>query len=136
MYVGNLLLLAMSIPLIGLFVRVLTVRPAILAAVIALITMLGVYSLRNSIFDMQLVIALGALGYLMKKSGLEPGPLVLAFVLGGLLETSFRQSMLIFDGDPTGFAGRPISGSLLAALVLFAVVLPAASAIRRTRSHT
>jgi putative tricarboxylic transport membrane protein len=135
MYVGNLLLLAMSIPLIGLFVRVLTVRPAILAAVIALITMLGVYSLRNSIFDMQLVIALGALGYLMKKSGLEPGPLVLAFVLGGLLETSFRQSMLIFDGDPTGFAGRPISGSLLAALVLFAVVLPAASAIRRTRSH-
>jgi putative tricarboxylic transport membrane protein len=136
MYVGNLLLLAMSIPLIGLFVRVLTVRPAILAAVIALITMLGVYSLRNSIFDMQLVIALGALGYLMKKSGLEPGPLVLAFVLGGLVETSFRQSMVIFDGDLTGFAGRPISGSLLAALVLFAVVLPAASAIRRKRSHT
>jgi putative tricarboxylic transport membrane protein len=135
MWIGNLLLLAMSIPLIGLFVRVLTVRPAILAAVIALITMLGVYSVRNSIFDMQLVIALGALGYLMKKSGLELGPLVLAFVLGGLLETAFRQSMRIFDGDLTGFAERPISGSLLVALFLFAVVLPAASAIRRTRSH-
>jgi putative tricarboxylic transport membrane protein len=134
MWIGNLLLLAMSIPLIGLFVRVLTVRPAILAAVIALITMLGVYSVRNSIFDMQLVIALGALGYLMKKSGLELGPLVLAFVLGGLLETAFRQSMRIFDGDLTGFVGRPISASLLVALFLLAVVVPTATAIRSRRS--
>ena len=75
-----------------------------------LITLLGVYSIRNSVFDMQLVIALGALGYLMKKLGLEPGPLVLAFVLGGLLEKSFRQSMRIFDGDLTEFVGTPDLG--------------------------
>jgi putative tricarboxylic transport membrane protein len=136
MYVGNLLLLAMSIPLIGLFIRVLSVRPSILAAVTVLITLLGVYSVRNSVFDMQLVIALGALGYLMKKSGLEPGPLVLAYVLGGLLEKSFRQSMRIFDGNVTGFAERPISGSLLLALFLFAVVIPATTAIHRRRSST
>jgi putative tricarboxylic transport membrane protein len=134
MYIGNVLLLAMSIPLIGLFIRVLSVRPSILVAVTILITLLGVYSVRNSVFDMQLVIALGVLGYLMKKSGLEPGPLVLAFVLGGLLEKSFRQSMRIFDGDLTGFAGRPISASLLVALFLLAVVAPAATAIRSTRS--
>ena len=136
MYIGNLLLLAMSIPLIGLFIRVLSVRPSILAPLTVLITLLGVYSVRNSVFDMQLVIALGVLGYLMKKSGLEPGPLVLAFVLGGLLEKSFRQSMRIFDGDLTGFAGRPISASLLVALFLLAVVAPAATAIRRTRSSS
>jgi putative tricarboxylic transport membrane protein len=134
MYIGNLLLLAMSIPLIGLFVRVLSVPPSILAPVTVLITLLGVYSIRNSVFDMQLVIALGALGYLMKKSGLEPGPLVLAFVLGGLLEKSFRQSMRLFDGDLTGFVSRPISASLLAALFLLAVVVPAVTAIRRRRS--
>jgi putative tricarboxylic transport membrane protein len=134
MYIGNLLLLAMSIPLIGLFVRVLSVPPSILAPVTVLITLLGVYSIRNSVFDMQLVIALGALGYLMKKSGLEPGPLVLAFVLGGLLEKSFRQSMRLFDGDLTGFVSRPISASLLVALFLLAVVVPAVTAIRRRRS--
>jgi putative tricarboxylic transport membrane protein len=134
MYIGNLLLLAMSIPLIGLFVRVLSVPPSILAPVTVLITLLGVYSIRNSVFDMQLVIALGVLGYLMKKSGLEPGPLVLAFVLGGLLEKSFRQSMRIFDGDLTGFVGRPISASLLAALFVLAVVVPTATAIRSRRS--
>ena len=131
MYIGNLLLLAMSIPLIGLFVRVLTVRPSILAPLTVLITLLGVYSVRNSVFDMQLVIALGALGYLMKKLGLEPGPLVLAFVLGGLLEKSFRQSMRIFDGDLTEFMRRPISASLLVALFLLAVVVPATTAVRR-----
>jgi putative tricarboxylic transport membrane protein len=134
MYIGNLLLLAMSIPLIGLFVRVLTVRPSILAPLTVLITLLGVYSVRNSVFDMQLVIALGALGYLMKKLGLEPGPLVLAFVLGGLLEKSFRQSMRIFDGDLTGFVQRPISASLLAALFLLVIVAPITSAIRRRGS--
>ena len=135
MYIGNLLLLAMSIPLIGLFVRVLTVRPSILAPLTVLITLLGVYSIRNSVFDMQLVIALGALGYLMKKLGLEPGPLVLAFVLGGLLEKSFRQSMRIFDGDLTEFVQRPISGSLLAALFLLVIVVPITTAIRRSRGE-
>src|SRR5215217_5332534 len=124
MYVGNLLLLAMSIPLIGLFIRVLSVRPGILATLTVLITLLGVYSVRNSVFDVQLVIALGALGYLMKKLGLEPGPLVLAFVLGGLLESNFRRSMRIFDGDLGGFLGRPISASLLVGLV---VILAAAA---------
>jgi putative tricarboxylic transport membrane protein len=135
MYIGNLFLLAMSIPLIGIFVRILRIRPSILAPLTVLITMIGVYTVRNSVFDMFLVIALGVLGYLMKKIGLEPGPLVLAFVLGGLLEKTFRQSMRIFDGDLTGFAGRPISGTLLIAVFLLAIVVPATSAIRRrTRS--
>ncbi|MEJ3658424.1 tripartite tricarboxylate transporter permease [Actinomycetes bacterium KLBMP 9759] len=129
MYVGNLLLLIMSVPLIGIFVRVLAVRTAILAPLTVLITMIGVYTVRMSVFDMLAVAVFGVLGYAMKKVGLEPGPLVLAFVLGTLLETSFRQSMRIFHGDLAGFAGRPISGVLLGAVV----VIVAVAALRSRR---
>lgn len=121
MYIGNVLLLILSIPLVGLFVRVLKVRPAILAPITALITVIGAFTLNNSVFDVLLVVVFGALGYLMKKFGYEPGPLVLAFVLGGLLEESLRRSLLLFDGDPGGFLGRPISAVLLVAFVLVAV---------------
>lgn len=120
MYLGNILLLIMAIPLVGLFVRILRVRPAILAPVTALITLLGVYTVSNRVSDIYLMIFFGVVGYLMKKLGFEPGPMVLAFVLGSLIESSTRQSLLIFDGDPTGFVTRPISGTLLA---LFAVIV-------------
>ena len=125
MYIGNLILLVLSIPLVGIFVKILRVRPAILAPITALITILGVYTINNSVFDIFVMIGFGILGYLMKKTGFEPGPLVLAFVLGSLMESSFRRSMLIFDGDPTGFVTRPISGTILAFLVLV-IALPAA----------
>ena len=87
MYIGNILLLIMSIPLVGIFVKILRVRAAILAPITVLITLIGVYTINNSIFDIWLVIVFGILGYLMKKFGFEPGPLVLAFVLGSLLES-------------------------------------------------
>ncbi|MBV1777733.1 tripartite tricarboxylate transporter permease [Paeniglutamicibacter sp. ABSL32-1] len=121
MYIGNILLLIMSIPLVGLFVRILRIRAAILAPITALITMLGAYTIRNSMFDVMLVVLFGAVGYLMKKFGFEPGPLVLAFVLGSLLESSLRRSLLVLEGDPTGFFSRPISGTLLVIFVFVAV---------------
>ncbi len=117
MYIGNVFLLIMSIPLIGLFVKILQVRAAILAPITVLITLIGAYTINNSVFDIFLVCLFGAIGYLMKKVGLEPGPLVLAFVLGVLLESSLRRSLILFGGDPTGFLGRPISGTLVAILV-------------------
>jgi putative tricarboxylic transport membrane protein len=134
MYIGNILLLIMSIPLVGLFVRILRVRPAILAPITVLITLIGVYTVNNSVFDIVLVIVFGALGYLMKKLGFDPGPLVLAFVLGSLLEDSLRRSLLIFDGDPTSFFTRPISGTLLAIflVVAFFPMLKSALTARRT----
>ncbi|MFG2007424.1 tripartite tricarboxylate transporter permease [Spirillospora sp. NPDC048911] len=125
MYIGNLLLLAMSLPLIGLFVRILRIRPAILAPLTILVTMIGVYTVRNNVFDMFLVIGLGVLGYLMKKVGFEPGPLVLAFVLGGILESNFRRSMRTFGGDLGGFLTQPIAATLLGLIVLVVVVIPA-----------
>ena len=137
MYIGNLILLILSIPLVGIFVKILRVRPAILAPITALITILGVYTINNSVFDIFVMIAFGIVGYLMKKTGFEPGPLVLAFVLGSLMESSFRRSMLIFDGDPTGFVTRPISGTILAFLVLvLALPLVKLAFRRRTSRHS
>jgi putative tricarboxylic transport membrane protein len=120
MYIGNILLLIMSIPLVGVFVKILRVRAAILAPITVLITLIGVYTINNSIFDIWLVIVFGLLGYLMKKFGFEPGPLVLAFVLGSLLEENLRRSLLVFGGDAAGFVTRPISGILL---LVFVVVM-------------
>jgi len=134
MYLGNVFLLILSVPLVGLFVRLVTVRDSILAPLVVMVTMLGVYTVNNSVFDMWVVVFFGVVGYLMKKTGFEPGPLVLAFVLGRILETSFRQSLRIFDGDATGFLSRPISGVLLAAVVLALVVPRLLKRIRTRRA--
>jgi len=123
MYIGNILLLILSVPLVGLFVRILRVRPSILAPITALITILGVYTINNSTFDIFLMVVFGIIGYLMKKAGFDPGPMVLAFVLGSIIESSTRRSLLIFGGDATGFVTRPISGTILAIFVLL-IMLP------------
>ncbi|MDT0277556.1 tripartite tricarboxylate transporter permease [Blastococcus goldschmidtiae] len=133
MYIGNILLLIMSIPLVGLFVKILRVRPAILAPITVLITLVGVYTVNNNVFDIVLVIVFGILGYLMKKLGFEPGPLVLAFVLGALLEDSLRRSLLIFDGDAFQFFTRPISGTLLVIFLLVALLPTIRTALSRRR---
>lgn len=123
MYVGNLMLLLLNIPLVGIFVRVLRVRPGVLNAFALLITMAGVFSVNNNVFDMWVVLVFGVIGWLMKKTGFEPGPLVLAFVLGPILEQAFRQSMLISHGDPLVFFTRPLSGTILGVLIVALVGL-------------
>ncbi|HET6560414.1 MAG TPA: tripartite tricarboxylate transporter permease [Marmoricola sp.] len=135
MYIGNLILLVLSIPLVGLFVRILRVRPAILAPITALITILGVYTINNSTFDIFVMIVFGLIGYLMKKSGFEPGPLVLAFVLGSIIESSTRRSLIIFDGDATQFLTRPISGTILVVFVLVALAPLLTKLLRRRKKH-
>jgi putative tricarboxylic transport membrane protein len=135
MYIGNLLLLILSVPLVGVFVRILRIRPAILAPITALITVLGVYTINNSTFDIFLMIGFGIVGYLMKKAGFDPGPMVLAFVLGSIIEASTRRSLLIFDGDPTGFFTRPISGTIMAIFVVL-LLLPAIRYVLNRRAAT
>lgn len=121
MVIGNLFLLMLNIPLVGFFVQLLRVRAGILAAVTVMITMLGVFSINNDTFDLWTVLFFGVVGYLMRKSGFEPGPLLLALVLGPVMERSLRQSLLLSNGDPTIFVTRPISGAILGvALVLVA----------------
>jgi putative tricarboxylic transport membrane protein len=133
MWVGNLFLLLLSLPLIGIFVRMLRVRPTILAPVTVAIVMLGVYTVNNSTFDLWVALAFGVLGWLMKKTGFEPGPMVLAFVLGSLLEVAARQSLLLFAGDMSGFVTRPISGTLLALMAFTVILLPFLLRLRERR---
>lgn len=135
MYLGNVILLLLSVPLIGVFVRMLKVRPGVLAPITVVVTLLGVYSIRNNAFDMLLMVGLGLLGYGMRKLGFEPGPFVLAFVLGSLLEGSFRRSMRIFDGDVTEFVRRPMSAVLVGVLVLTVVVTPLLRTVRARQSR-
>ncbi|WP_436326947.1 tripartite tricarboxylate transporter permease [Brevibacterium sp. FAM 27836] len=123
MYIGNILLLIMAIPLIGVFVKILSVRPAILAPITVLITLIGAYTIKNSVFDVGLVVLFGVIGYLMKKAGFEPGPLVLAFVLAELLESSVRRSLILFEGNLGEVFTRPITVTLLF-VFLVVILLP------------
>lgn len=120
MYIGNLVLLMLNIPLIRVFVLLLRVRPSVLASVAIVVAMLGTYGLNNSVFDLWVLLVFGALGYVMKKTGFEPGPLILAFVLGPILELSFRQSLLISGGSLDIFVTRPISGFFVLVILLIA----------------
>ncbi len=133
MFIGNLMLLALNIPLVGVFVQLLRVRAGILAAFALLITMVGVFSVNNDVFDMWVVLAFGVIGWLMKKTGFEPGPLVLAFVLGAILETNFRRAMLTSDGQFDTFFTRPLSGTIFGLMALV-IVYSTVMGIRRQRS--
>ncbi|GAB3158250.1 tripartite tricarboxylate transporter permease [Micromonospora sonneratiae] len=117
MLVGNLMLLVLSMPLVKVFVNLIRVPIGILSTVIVVVTMVGVYSVSNSTFDMWIMLIFGVVGYAMRKTGYDPGPLALAVVLGPLLETSFRQSLLMSDGSLAIFVQRPVSLTIVIALV-------------------
>ena len=134
MYIGNAMLLVLNLPLIGLWVQVLKVPYRILFPLILLFCLIGVYSLGNSVFDIYVMIAFGLLGYLMRKFGYEPAPLVLAFVLGPLMENKLRQALILSDGSFAIFFESRIS---LACLVLAFVLLASAilPVLRRRRQR-
>ncbi len=109
MYIGNVMLLALNLPLIGMWVKILKVPYTILFPLILLFCLIGVYSVNNSVLDIYLMILFGVVGYLMRKFDFEPAPLALAYVLSPLLETSLRQSLNISGGSFSIFFSRPIS---------------------------
>jgi putative tricarboxylic transport membrane protein len=133
MYIGNLMLLILNLPLIGLWVQVLKIPYNILFPLILMFCLIGVYSLSNSIFDLYVMIAFGVLGYLMRKLGYEPAPLVLAFVLGPIMENNLRKALILSDGSFSIFVERPISlvCLLLAVLLLLSPLLPQLRARRK-----
>jgi putative tricarboxylic transport membrane protein len=118
LYVGNVMLLIMNLPLVGLWVKVLEVRYSILMVTILIFSIVGSYSLSGSIFDVGVMFFFGVVGYLFKKLDLPMAPLVLALVLGPLIERALRTSLEIAGGDPTVFLTRPISAVLLAVAAL------------------
>jgi len=123
MYLGNLMLLVLNLPLVGLFASLLRVPGRYLQPLIVLFCVVGVYSINNNVADVWLMLAFGLLGFLCRKFGFEVAPLVLALVLGPMLETSLRQSLVMSRGDLTTFLTRPVSATLLL-LALGLVLLP------------
>ena len=132
MWVGNLMLVVLNLPLIGLWIQLLKVPYRLLYPAILVFCCIGVYSINNTSFDVFVTVAFGALGYLFYKLGCEPAPLILGFILGPMMEENLRRAMLLSRGDPTTFLTRPLSlGLLLAALALLVIVsLPALKAKR------
>jgi putative tricarboxylic transport membrane protein len=121
MYIGNFMLLILNLPLIGMWVQVLKVPYKILFPLILLFCLIGVYSVSNAVFDIYIMILFGIVGYLMKKFDYEGAPLVLAFVLGPLMENNLRKSLIMSQGDFSIFFTRPLAAaSLIVALFLLA----------------
>jgi putative tricarboxylic transport membrane protein len=122
MYIGNVMLLILNLPLIPLWVRMLKIPYPYLSGFIVLFSLVGAYSLNNSTTDMYVAVAFGVLGVLLKRLGYEPAPLVLAFVLGPLLETALRRSLIMSDGSMAIFARRPVSAVFIGCAVLFLLI--------------
>jgi putative tricarboxylic transport membrane protein len=121
MYIGNLMLLILNLPLVGLFGRIATIRPQIIIPVISLICMFGIYSVRNSILDVWVMILSGAIGYFLRKWKFPIAPLIIGIVLGPTTENSVRQTLMLFKGNPLLMTGRPIAMALLALAAAFIV---------------
>ncbi len=126
MWVGNFMLVLLNLPLIGMWVRLLTVPYHVMFPAIIAFCCIGVYSVNNNTFDVYTMALFGLLGYALVKLDCEPAPLLLGFVIGPMLEEYLRRAMLISRGDPTVFVTRPISAVLLllALAALVVVLLP------------
>jgi putative tricarboxylic transport membrane protein len=132
MYVGNALLLALNLPLIGMWVQLLKVPYSILFPIIILFCLLGSYSINNSATDVGIMLLFGVIGYLMKKLSLEAAPMVLAFVLGPMMETALRQALIKSKGSFSIFFTRPLSAvCLIIAIAL--MIMPLLPWFRRRR---
>jgi TctA family transporter len=127
MWIGNLMLLILNLPLIGIWVRMITVPYHFLYPAILVFCSIGVYSLSNMSFDVYLMAIFGFLGYVFKKLDCEPAPLLLGFILGPMMEEFLRRALLLSKGDPAVLLTRPISATMLAiaAALLILVLLPA-----------
>jgi len=123
MYIGNAMLLLLNLPLIRIWVSILKIPYAFLFSSIILFCLIGAYTINNGVADMYLMILFGIVGYLMRKFDYDPVPLILALVLGPMLENAFRRSMLLSDGSVLIFFARPISGVLLS-LALVMLISP------------
>ncbi len=134
MWLGNLMLVILNLPLIGLWIKLLTVPYRLLYPAILVFCCIGVYSLTNSPFDVVLTAMFGFIGYLFVKLDCEPAPLLLGFILGPMMEENLRRAMLLSRGDATVFFTRPLSASLLAVAALLLVII-ALPAIRKKREE-
>ena len=134
MWLGNLFLIILNLPMIGVWIQLLKVPYRMLYPAILVFCCIGVFSINNNVWDVWVTVFFGAVGYLFSKLGCEPAPLVLGFILGPMMEENLRRALLLSRGDPMTFITSPIScGFLIASVVLIALV--AAPALRKTRER-
>jgi TctA family transporter len=132
MWVGNAMLVVLNLPLIGMWVKLLTVPYRYLFPSILVFMTIGVYSLSNNPWDVLIMGIFGVVGYVCSKLECEPAPMILGFILGPLMEENLRRAMLLSRGDPTVFFTKPISAAFMisSVILLIAVALPAIRAKR------
>ncbi len=130
MYVGNVMLLVLNLPLVGLWARLITVPYPVLAPIVLSLCIIGTYSIRNNLIDVWVSVIFGVIGFIMRKLEIPAAPVVLTLVLSHMFENALRQSMVMSGGDPTIFLTRPMSLALLIAVV----VLLALSALEGRRT--
>jgi putative tricarboxylic transport membrane protein len=132
MWIGNLMLVVLNLPLVGLWVTLLRVPYRFLFPAIMVFSVIGIFSVENSAFDVHLAALFGVVGFVWMKLGCSPAPMLLGFVLGPMLEENLRRALVVSRGDPTVFVTRPISlGFLLATGLILALVT--APAVRNRR---
>jgi TctA family transporter len=123
MWIGNAMLIILNLPLIGIWIKLLSVPYRWLFPAIVLFCAIGVYSTNNNTFDIWMVAMFGVIGYGFIKLGMEPAPLLLGFILGPMMEENLRRAMLLSRGDWSVFVTRPLSASLLAAAVVLLIIV-------------
>ncbi|HEU4924814.1 MAG TPA: tripartite tricarboxylate transporter permease, partial [Burkholderiales bacterium] len=134
MWVGNLMLVILNLPLIGMWIKLLTVPYRYLYPSILVFMSIGVFSLSNNPFDVLIMAIFGLIGYVCVKLECEPAPMILGFILGPLMEENLRRAMLLSRGDPTTFITKPISAGFIIASVILLVIV-ALPALRKKREE-
>jgi TctA family transporter len=134
MWIGNLMLVVLNLPLIGIWIKLLQVPYRLLYPAILLFCCIGVYSINNSVFDVFMTAAFGILGWIFVKVECEPAPLLLGFILGPMMEENLRRALLLSRGDPTVFVTRPISAVMLGMAVALLLIIVAPQ-VRKTRDE-
>ncbi|MBU3562469.1 MULTISPECIES: tripartite tricarboxylate transporter permease [unclassified Polynucleobacter] len=134
MWIGNVMLILLNLPLIGIWVKLLKIPYRFMYPAILVFCCIGVYTVNNTVFDVYVTAAFGIIGYLFFKLGCEPPPLLLGFVLGPMMEENFRRALLLSRGDFTTFLTRPLSLGLLIASALL-VVMVTLPAVKKTREE-
>ena len=123
MYVGNIFLLVLNLPLVGIFARLAMFPAKYMLPIVLVLCMTGAYSENNSLFDVWVVLISGIVGYYLRRFEFDGAPLILGMVLGRVMEGSLLQSLVLMDGNPAGFWNRPISGVLMT-LAILAMIVP------------
>ena len=134
MWIGNLMLVVLNLPMIGLWVKLLSVPYRLLFPAIMAFSAIGIYSVNNSSFEIYLTALFGVLGFVWSKLGFPPAPLLLGFVLGPMMEENLRRAMLMAKGDPSVFVTRPISLTFIIITIGILVVM-IAPAVKKRRAE-